>query len=101
MSDSEDAVELKPDGFEWDEGNENKNVVKHSVSNKEAEQVFFNNPAIFDDEKHSSKKERRYYALGRTNSNKLLTIVFTIRKNKIRIISARPMGKREKKGYIA
>lgn len=100
MSVSGDTTQLQPEGFEWDRGNENKNVVKHGVSNKEAEQVFFNNPIIFDDKKHSTKKEQRYYALGRTNSNKLPTIVFTIRNNNIRVISARPMGKREKEVYV-
>ena len=91
---------LKLSAFEWDRGNETKNPAKHGVSNKEAEQVFFNNPKIFDDEQHSTKRERRYFAYGRTNKNRLLTIVFTIRGKSIRVISARPMGRREKRDYL-
>ena len=66
---------------------------------EECEQIFFNKPLIIAfDEKHF-KQERRFYALGRTVINKLLFIVFTIRKNKIRIISARAMNKKERKIY--
>ena len=31
-------------GFQWDEGNKNKNLIKHQVENWECEQVFFNEP---------------------------------------------------------
>ena len=86
--------------FDWDAGNRNKNAIKHNVSIQEAEQVFFNRPHIFDDKRHSTKKEKRFYAYGRTNRKRLLTLVFTIRNSKIRIISARPMGKREKQDYL-
>jgi uncharacterized DUF497 family protein len=87
-------------GFVWDKGNQTKNIEKHGVRNEEAEQVFFNNPAIFDDKRHSRKGEKRFFAYGRTNSNRLLTVVFTIRDKRVRIISARPMGKREQGDYL-
>jgi uncharacterized DUF497 family protein len=38
-------------------------------------------------------------ALGITNKNKTITIIFTIRLNNIRIISARPMSKKERRTY--
>ena len=86
-------------GFEWDKGNREKNWVKHKVAPYECEQIFFNEPLfIFDDMNHSLS-EKREYALGRTNDSRLLSISFTIRNNLIRIISARPMSKNEKKVY--
>ena len=86
-------------GFNWDDGNIEKNWIKHKISFKECEEIFFNEPLlILDDIKHS-QKEYRYFALGKTNNNKFLFIVFTIRLNKIRIISARIMNKNEKKQY--
>jgi uncharacterized protein len=51
-----------------------------------------------EDIKHS-EKENRYYALGKNDINRFLFIVFTVRENKIRIISARDMNKKEKKVY--
>jgi uncharacterized DUF497 family protein len=43
--------------------------------------------------------ENRYYVLGRTNMNRLLFAVFTVRNDKIRIISARDMTESEIKRY--
>lgn len=86
-------------GFQWDKGNQDKNKEKHNVVNSEAEQVFFNQPLfVFDDEVHS-KNEKRYGALGQANNGRLLAIFFTIRNNKIRIISARNMSSKDKKVY--
>jgi len=85
-------------GFEWDSGNEHKNE-KHSVSPTEAEQVFLHEPlVILEDLKHSSA-EQRYHALGQTGEGRLLHITFTIRTNKIRVISARDMHKKERVIY--
>ena len=87
-------------GFEWDAGNSEKNWFSHQVTKSESEQIFFNQPLfIGDDEKHS-KIEVRYYALGKTDDERKLFIVFTIRKNFIRVISARDMSKKEKKVYL-
>jgi uncharacterized protein len=86
-------------GFDWDEGNSDKNWLRHKVSRSECEQFFFNEPMIVNhDEKHSLK-EKRWYALGRTDSQRFLFIVFTIRAELIRIISARDMSKKERQIY--
>ena len=86
-------------GFDWDEHNLNKNWLKHSVHFTECEEVFFNEPLItYFDEKHSDK-EMRYYSLGKTDSGRYLFCVFTLRNNKIRVISARDMNKKEKMYY--
>ena len=88
------------EGFDWDKGNIDKNWRTHKVSNLEAEQVFFNRPLVVsDDEKHSSKSEHRYAALGKTEVGRNLFITFTIRVKLIRVISAREMSKRERKIY--
>ena len=87
------------EGFEWDEGNFNKNLVKHKVSNIECEEVFFNIPLLMNDDLMHSQVEARYYVLGQTNTNRKLYIAFTIRQNKIRVISARDMKNKEKEIY--
>lgn len=87
------------DGFEWDEGNSNKNWFLHQVTDAECEEVFFNIPLIVADDTQHSKTEKRYYVLGQTDRGRLLFIAFTIRDNLIRVISARDMNRRESKRY--
>jgi hypothetical protein len=86
-------------GFQWDSGNADKNQLKHQVSQAEAEQVFFNEPLIVREDPKHSQVEPRYYALGQTSVGRQLFIVFTIRENLIRVISARDMKRRERKVY--
>ncbi|MCX6348613.1 MAG: BrnT family toxin [Candidatus Aureabacteria bacterium] len=85
-------------GFEWDDGNRDKNL-KHRVQAWECEQVFFNAPlVILDDPKHSFA-ENRLAAFGRTDAGRLLTVIFTRRYAKIRVISARDMNRKERQYY--
>ena len=86
-------------GFDWDKGNSEKNWLKHNVTPSECEQIFFNHPLTIKDDTHHSKDEIRYYALGHTDAKRLLFIVFTIRRELIRVISARDMSKKERGVY--
>ena len=87
------------EGFEWDAGNDRKSLVKHDILCEEAQQVFFNEPLfVAKDEKHS-RKEERYHALGKTDEGKCLHISFTFRGSYIRVISARPMHRKERSTY--
>ena len=86
-------------GFEWDEGNQDKNWLKHQVSNGECEEVFFNVPLIIADDTKHSQIEQRYFALGQSNNGRRLFISFAVRAGKIRVISARDMHRQERKVY--
>ncbi len=87
-------------GFEWDKGNMEKSRQKHGVRSSECEEVFFNSPFVVNlDAPPHSEIEVRYFALGKTDVNRLLFIAFTIRKNKIRVISARDMSRKERRIY--
>ena len=88
-------------GFQWDAGNAYKSQEKHGVFQGEAEEIFFNQPLMVSgDEKHS-EGEQRYLALGVTSIGEFLSVVFTLRKNAtlIRVVSARPMSKKERAFY--
>ena len=86
-------------GFEWDKGNRDKNLVKHNVRDWECEQVFFNRPLlVLSDLRHSSE-EKRWAAFGRTDAGRFLAVVFTNRRNLLRVISARDMNRREREFY--
>lgn len=76
-------------GFEWDEGNRFKNWLKHNVSINECEEIFSNEPLIILPDTQHSGSEKRILALGKTNQGRKLTIVFTIRKKFLRVISGR------------
>ena len=92
-------IAKEPIQFAWDKGNEDKNWIKHKVTSKECEEVFFDkNKKISKDISHS-RKEERHILIGETRLKRLLYIVFTIRKEKIRTISARDINRKEKKLY--
>lgn len=85
--------------FQLDKGNKGKNYRKHKVTDQECEEVFFDhNKKIFKDILHSDQEER-YVLLGQTKASRILFVVFTIRHQKIRVISARDLNKKEKRLY--
>lgn len=87
------------DGFQWDEGNVEKNWRSHRVAASECEQIFFNEPLLAADDPSHSHQESRFYALGQTDAGRLLFIAFTIRGTWVRVISARDMSRKERKVY--
>lgn len=88
----------EPVSFIWDKGNIDKNL-KHKVTDREAEEVFECDPVfISKDEKHSLS-ENHYMIWGVTKKVRKLSIFFTMRNDKIRIISARDMHKKERRKY--
>lgn len=85
--------------FEWDKGNIDKSYQKHGIATNQTEEIFLDESlGIIKDIKHS-QKEKRFIALGKTFQNKVLFVIFTIRKDKIRIISARIANKKERSRY--
>ncbi|MCP4419351.1 MAG: BrnT family toxin [Chloroflexi bacterium] len=89
-----------PIQFKWDNGNRNKNWLKHQVSSTEAEEVFFDADkklakAVF----YTTTQEKRFILLGKTRLGRLLFVVFTIRDKKIRVISARNINRKERPLY--
>ncbi len=85
--------------FEWDHGNDVKSYTKHGVSCLEAESLFQDKRRLdFADPLHS-KTENRFVTLGNSNRPRLLFAVWTLRKNKVRIISVRPASKKERQTY--
>ena len=87
-------------GFQWDSGNAEKNT-KHGVERFEAEQVFFNEPLLLLADIRHSQVEKRFHALGVTDSNRFLHLSFTLRNDGqlIRVISARDMRAKERIVY--
>jgi hypothetical protein len=75
--------------WEWDEDKNAENVRKHEVTFEEALQVFIDPDGIEkEDLAHSSPSERRRWRTGRLHSGRIVTVVYTLRRDKIRLISA-------------
>jgi uncharacterized DUF497 family protein len=86
-------------GFDWDDANTDKNWERHQVTPEEAEDVFFNEPLIVRSDIRHSQREKRYYALGQTESGRRLFVSFTVRRKLIRVISVRDMNYKEQSIY--
>ena len=87
--DSRHAARHAPDRSGW---------LRHRTTQAECEQVFFNRPLVYEDDIHSHE-EVRYYALGQSDAGRLLLVVYTLREERVRVISARDMTRRERKEY--
>jgi hypothetical protein len=86
-------------GFEWDNHNTDKNRNKHGVEPGECEELFFNTPLVVSSDWSHSTLEPRYHALGSSDCGRALMIVFTIRNQCIRVISARDQSRKERLVY--
>lgn len=86
-------------GFDWDDANALKNWERHRVTPEEAEDIFFQQPLVVRGDLRNSATEKRYYALGKTSKGRSLFLAFTVRKQLIRVISARDMNRNEKDIY--
>jgi uncharacterized DUF497 family protein len=85
-------------GFHWDGGNWRKSELKHGVAVAEAQEVLLDDSLCQVDPRHSDD-EQRYVALGTTGEGRRLFVSFTIRRNRVRVISARPMSRKERAAY--
>lgn len=86
-------------GFEWDDGNLEKNWALHRVAFWEAEEIFFNEPLVMAPDLKHSESEPRFLALGQADSGRLLFVSFTVRGSLIRAISVRDMTRKEVSRY--
>ena len=88
-----------PVTFEWDSRKARSNLVKHGVAFEEASTIFGDPLSLTISDPDHSLREERYITVGKAFTGKLLVVVHTERGNNIRIISARPASRRERKFY--
>jgi uncharacterized DUF497 family protein len=85
--------------FEWDVNKARSNLTKHAVSFQEATTVFGDPVSLTIPDPAHSQVENRFIVLGQSHSGRILVVVHTERGDNIRIISARPASRRERKQY--
>lgn len=83
--------------FEWDEHKAQINEDKHAVLFEEAAEVFLD--PFYQTGDASVNEEQRDFILGYSLSQRILLVVYVERRNRMRIISARPTTRAERKLY--
>lgn len=84
--------------FEWNAEKASLNLKNHKVSFETACEVFFD-PFLQVEDAGTVENEAREAVVGLTLSWKLLYVVYIMRDEKLRIISARLATKEEKRNY--
>jgi uncharacterized protein len=85
--------------FEWDENKAELNFLKHGIQFEEAVTVFADPYLMFTEDSSHSQGEEREWAIGEMEDGLIVVVVFTMRGEGIRIISARKATKRECQKY--
>lgn len=83
----------------WDEQKEEWNLKKHGIGFEDATEVFGDTQRIEWYDERGFYGEDRYVTIGATRGGDLLTVVYTERKRKLRLISARRANSREIRFY--
>ncbi len=73
--------------FGWDENKNTLNQKKHNISFELAQYAFLDSKRVIAKDIDHSQKEERFYCFGKIKEN-IVTVRFTYRNNKIRIIGA-------------
>lgn len=85
--------------FEWHDTKAKINLIKHGISFEEAKTSFYDPLQLaFHDPDHSTD-ENREIMIAHSSKHRLLLVVYTLRNEIIRIISARLATKREANDY--
>ena len=85
--------------FEWDDNKAKSNFLKHGITFEKAVTVFADPYLLFTEDSKHSEQEEREWAIGEAENGSMIVVIFTMRNEKIRIISARKATKRERKRY--
>ncbi len=84
--------------FQFDPAKAAENQRKHGISFADAEGVFTDPLAIHCSDP-DSEGEERFIGIGLGNASRILVVVYTLREQEVRLISARRATKREVKDY--
>lgn len=80
-------IQVEDDNFEWDAQKDQSNLNKHGISFQQARLAFLDETRVIAEDLEHSSQESRYYCFGKVDSL-IMTVRFTLRNHKIRIIGA-------------
>ena len=85
--------------WEWDDAKDATNTEKHGISFAEALHVFTDSDGIEkEDLAHSSRTEQRLWRTGKVKSGRIVTVVYTLSGEIVRLFSAQER-RRERREY--
>ena len=85
--------------WQWDDSKNEANTKKHGISSEEALHVFTDPRAIEkEDLAHSTPKEMRLWRTGKLKNGRVVTVVYTLQRDTIRLVSAQER-RRERREY--
>ncbi len=84
--------------IEFDPDKASSNFIKHGISFEEASTALLDPFALVRDDP-DAESENRWVLIGMSNQARLLTVVYTLRNERVRLISARKSTKMETKNY--
>jgi len=84
--------------FEWDDAKAEANLTKHKISFRAASRVFGDSFVLIEEDLSEDYGEKRFLATGLVE-DLLITVVYTERGDRIRIISARKADANERRTY--
>jgi uncharacterized DUF497 family protein len=86
--------------FEWDKGNRTKSATKHKITVEEVEAVFRSGLALpLGIQISPPAEEQRLGLVGPNLKGRLIQVAFVLREGRVRVISARPAHRKERKQY--
>lgn len=83
--------------FDWDSAN-TEHIARHDIFPEEAEQAILLEPLETDLQNHPS--EQRVLCFGRTKAGRLLTVIYTERNRRIRVVTAYEMTRQQQRLYF-
>ncbi len=84
--------------YEWDDDKNRKNVEKHGIDFETAKRIF-DSPIVSRRDERKDYNEIRYVSIGIIDQVAIIVVVHTNRQDRIRLISARPASRRERRIY--
>ena len=82
--------------FEWDDANRG-HVARHGITPEEFEQAIENGPALIAEP--VVKGEARVHAVGVTSAGRLLEVIYTVRRAKVRAVTAYPVNRSKREAF--
>ena len=83
--------------FDWDDANL-QHIARHGIAPEDAEDAILIEPLETDLQEFGG--EHRVLCFGRTRSGRLLTVLYTQRRGKIRVVTAYAMTTRQQRMYF-
>jgi uncharacterized protein len=95
----DDKIDIRGIVFEWYPPKAQSNLEKHKVSFQEASTIFGDKNILELPDREHSEEEWRFIGVGRSDRDRLLFVNFTVRGDRVRIISARQAESWERREY--